>query len=237
MSPNGDSMRRILLWSALAGFAACLIRPTLVSMTPDYGYADGCFDVVVQGHNLGTEAKAKVGSEPFLAFTAAENDPKLPEHAQDVGFKYFGTVPPSPSGEPGWFDVVLEVDGEELTLRDGIYYRSCPGSFVVDAITVPAEGVAGDPIAVVGCQLDDEVQVQFLDLTGVVISTAPLVSDCSTAQVHADIPGDLPAGDYTVQLVHDDGTVYAGDCYADSGDTGLTCVPLLLTVTGRRGAE
>lgn len=229
-------MRRILLWSLLAGFAACLIRPTLVSITPDYGYADGCFEVVIQGHDLGTDAKAFIGKDEFLSLAAAEEDPKVPEHAQDVGFKYYGTVPPSPSGEAGWFDVVLQVDGEDLTISDGLYYRSCPGSFVVDGITVPETAVAGDAISIVGCQLDGEVTVRFLDAGGVEAGAAPLVSDCSTAQVHADIPA-MPAGDYTVQLVHDDGTVYVGDCFADSGDTGLTCIPLIFTLTGRRGAE
>ena len=229
-------MRRYIWWGTAAGFTACLVRPTLASITPDYGYADGCIDVVIQGHHLGTEGTAKIGNSEFLALAPAEADPKRGEHAQDVGFLYTGLVPPSPDGTAGWYDVVLTVDGEELTIEDGFYSRSCPGSFVVDVADVPAQGAAGDRLNFEGCQLDDEVTVQFLDGYGVVVQTAALVSDCSTARVHAVVP-TLPPGVYAVQLVHEDGTVFAGDCFHDSGDTGLTCVPLFTEVTARRSAE
>lgn len=232
----GAHMRRLLLWGTIAGFAACLIRPTLVSITPDYGYADGCVDVLVQGHHLGTNATAHIGDAEFLELLPAEEDPDRPEHAQDVGFLYTGLVPASPSGEAGWFDVVVTIDGEELKIRDGWYYRSCPGSLVVDAFTVPDPATVGSQLTFVGCNLGPDVTVQFLDLYGVLQATTQLVSDCLTARVHANVPA-LPAGDYNVQLVHADGTIYAGPCGVDSGDTGVTCEPIFINVPARRGAE
>ncbi len=223
-------MRRLVWWGSVAGFTACLNQPTLVSVTPDYGYVDGCIDVVVQGHHLGSEASAKVGDDAFLELAAAEEDPDRPEHAQDVGFLFTGRVPPSPSGEAGWFDVTVTVDGEDLVLRDGFYFRSCPGSFVVDVADVPDQAVPGDLLRFVGCELDEDVTVEFRDAYDVVVEVASVVSDCSTARVHAVVPTLLP-GVYRVQLAHADGTVYLGPCSQGSGDTGLSCDEIFLEIT------
>lgn len=232
---------------------ACLVHPNFVSITPDYGYydSDGCYEVVLQGNNLGTKASATIGGAEIVNLAAAENDPALPEQAQDVGFRYSGFAP---AGEPGWSEVTLTVDGEKLTLKDGWYYRTCPASVWVDTITLPggtassttatpAPAAVGDPISFEGCGLDDDVTIEILDPTGVVgaltatapptatntlcdagtvAATIPLTVDCPAAQAHVDIP-ELPAGSYTVRLVHSDGTVDVGPCGTDSGDTGISC--------------
>jgi len=233
-------MRGIILWGGVAGLTACLIRPTFVSITPDFGYADGCIDVVVQGSNLGSTATARVGSDEFLALDPLEDDPALkrPEHASDVGFGYTGMVGASPSGEPGWFDVTITLDGEDMTLNDGFYFGPCPASFILDQINVPETAAPGDPLSFVGCGLGDDVTIQFIEDSGAgaLADTAPLVSDCSTARVHADVPALAP-GSYEVQVLHTDGTLYEGVCGVDSGDTGITCAPLLIEVTARRGAK
>jgi hypothetical protein len=226
-------MRRLLLWSLVAGFTACLLKPTLATVTPSYGYVDGCQAVLLQGHHLGENATARIGDVPLLNLEPAVRDPKVPEHAQDVGFKYYGVTPPAPNGKDGWYDVVLEVEGEELTIREGWYYRPCPATFVVDAYTVPADADVGATLSFEGCGLGGNVTLQFLDASQTPVGSADLVSDCSTAQVHADVPA-LPAGDYTMQLLATDGTAFPlQSCLSESGDTGLTCIPDLITVTAR----
>jgi hypothetical protein len=231
-------MRRLLLWGVVAGFAACLIRPTLATITPEYSYVDGCETVLVQGHHLGTTATARIGDSPFLSLEPAELDRTLPEQAQDVGFLYTGVVPPSPDGKPGWHDVILVVDGEELVIRDGWYYRSCPATFDVDFYVLPPdenletaafEVDIGDDIVIQGCGLDDRVRLAFFDAYGEQVTDVPLVPDCLTARVHADVP-PIP-GTYSMALVHPDGT-RSDFCAStgDSGDTASVCEPDLLTI-------
>ncbi len=242
-------MRRLLLWSSVAGFTACLLQPTLATITPDYGYADGCDTVIVQGHHLGTNATARIGSAEFLSLTAWEDSmtdrdqdgepDKIPPQGTDVGFKYIGVVPPSPDAAPGWYDVVVTVDGEELTINDGWYYRSCPGPIVVDAYDIPAEATQGDTLSFEGCNLNaDTTEVQFVDAATLEVTSAALVSDCSSRFVHADVP-NLAAGVYNVQLSNGTDVLPLQVCighsafptYAHSGYTG--CDPVTVTVTAR----
>jgi hypothetical protein len=226
-------MRRLLMWSLVAGFTACLIKPTFVSVTPSHGWVDGCQAVILQGHDLGSSGKARIGSAPLLDLEPAARDPKLPEHAQDVGFKYYGVTGPAPGGKAGFYDVILEVDGEELVLNDAFYYQACPATFVVTSYTVPSDADVGSTLYFEGCGLGSNVSVQFLDATQTAVASADLVSDCSTAQVHAEVPA-LPTGDYTMQLLATDGTVFVvQQCTIDSGDTGTTCIPDLLSATAR----
>jgi hypothetical protein len=304
-------MQRLILWGSVAGLASCLIKPQLVTITPDYGYVDGCIDVTLAGHKLGENATATIGSGE-LPLTPAEEDTNAGEHAQDIGFEYTGQVGPAPEG-PGWYDVTMKVDGEDLVLKNGFYYRACPATFSVDAFGGPADPtnvVAGDQIFLQGCGLGDQVTIEIVDptvpdtgarkapprpkappflptppttpvtgdtgtpvtgetgttttdgtvvptgetgttttdgttvptgetgtttttggsggsgtttvpceCTGTAVATLPLVSDCSTAQVHADIPASLAAGNYCVRVVHPDGTSYSALDHFDSGET------------------
>lgn len=270
------------MWGGIAGFTACLVKPGFVSITPDYGYVDGCADVTLQGHHLGDKATAKIGDAEFPV-TAATDVEGTPEWATDVGFKFSGVTPPSPTGESGWFDVSLTIEGESepLIIPQGWYYRACPASFRVDSLSLPADGSTGNtttpglptvtpgtPIAMTGCGLDGDVTVRFMQVgssarvpaptgttgetgdtgTGPIgtgttatpcgelvteVATAPLVSDCSSAIVHADVP-TLPPGTYDVWVTHTDGTVYFGDVYQESGDTGLTCGAIRFVVGGAK---
>ena len=223
-------MRRLLLWSSVAGFTACLLQPTLATIAPDYSYVDGCQAVVIQGHHLGTEATAKIGGTPFLELQAAEEDPNLPPQSQDVGFKYFGVVP---AGELGWADVVLTVDGEDLVIPSGWYYRTCPGEFVVDAYDVPADATVGSTISFVGCSLNESVSLSFVDVVSEAeTATAELVEDCGTAQRHAVVPS-LPPGDYRMVLTNGTTEFPLQSCYYSSGDTAATCIADLVSVAAR----
>jgi len=161
----------MMIWGGLTCLSACLVKPTLVSIAPDHGYVDGCIDVTIQGHNLGSSATGDVGDAPLTNVTPAEKDPNKPDWAQDVGFLYHAQVPPAPGGKNGFYDLHLKVDGANLTLPFGFYYRDCPASFVVDSVSLPnstpvsttyggstlssTTGVAvGDQIGLVGCGLD-----------------------------------------------------------------------------------
>jgi hypothetical protein len=233
-------MRRIIGLVLLAGTTACLNQPTLVSITPEYAYEDGCAQVVLQGKKLGTTATGTIGSAEIQALAPAEEDPDREPHAQDVGFLYTGVVPPAADGA-GWYDVTLTVDGEALTLPDGFYYRTCPETFRVDAIALPQQAAPGDTIPMEGCGLSDAIEVRFLDSTGTAAATTQLVSDCSTAQVHVEVP-NVPDGMYLMVLVHPDGTTFDGACeynyygyyYDTAFDTGdlYLCTPNTLLITG-----
>ncbi|HHO52716.1 MAG TPA: hypothetical protein ENK18_18040 [Deltaproteobacteria bacterium] len=199
-------MKRLYASAVLAGLAACLNQPTLVSINPEHAYVDGCVDVMVQGHHLGTTATADIGGSP-LELIAAEADPDGLEHAQDVGFLYTGQVPPSPTGERGFFDVNLTVDGELLTLFKGFYYQTCPASVVADDWDIPSPATVGSTFSFVGCNLTAEnVQGVFYDADCVEVATAPITPTCSTAQADMVVP-QLDDGTYTFNLRHTDGTI------------------------------
>ncbi len=228
-------------WLVVVALGACLNHATFVSITPDHGYADGCIDVVLQGHHLGTQASGSVGGTDFLRLDPAVRDPKRPDHAQDVGFMFYGLVP---SGAYGWADVELVVDGEKLTLPDGFYYENCPASVQVDAITIPELSSCGDVISLVGCGFGDAVSVNIYEVPtpgqpgigegAVPVATMSVALDCGTARAHAVVPAALGAGTYLLEVLHTDGTSYTGECFSDSGDTGLTCPGLVLNHGGAR---
>ncbi|MEQ1566864.1 MAG: hypothetical protein ABMA64_14575 [Myxococcota bacterium] len=219
-------MQRIILWGCIAGFAACLNKPTLVSVTPDYGYVDGCVDVVIQGHHLGTEGTAKIGDAEFLSLAPAEENPDLPEQAQDVGFLYSGRVPPSPTGQAGWFDVVLTVDGESLTIPEGWYYRSCPAPINVDGYTLPGDGygavASGDSINFVGCNLTDQVTVRFMQHDDGVARLAGVTTGTTTGGTTGTTDTSVTTPGTTDTSVTTPGTTDTSVTTPGTTDTGTT---------------
>jgi len=225
-------MPRLLSWSVIAGFVACLNKPTFATITPDYTFfdSDGCYPVVIQGHHLGTTATVRIGDAEIIDLLPAEEDTDRPDYAQDVGFLYTGLIPASSTGAPGWADVTVTVDGEDLVLNDGFYYRSCPGGVVAESVTVPyTPGTAPTPttttystpydyysdtpdysvdvtqdIQLEGCGLDPATTtIDYTEeLTGLVTSIA-VVGVCAPSSATADIPDGLAPGNYTVELVRD----------------------------------
>lgn len=246
-------MQRLLALAAVAGTAGCLLEPTFVAITPDYGYVDGCTDVALSGHHLGTDATASIGGVD-LPITPAEEDPSREEWAQDVGFLYYAATPPAPAGAEGFQDVTLTVDGEAMTLPDGFFYRACPASFQVDGLsagdgttTTPSVAV-GDDFGLNGCGLSDEVTVRIMQYTDATLrgtapteadgcgnpaveaATASLVSDCGTARARFAVPA-LPDGTYALWFVHSDGTVDDGSELDPYYKTPV-CSPITFTLGG-----
>jgi hypothetical protein len=205
-------MQRIIVWCSLAGVGGCLLEPTFVAITPDYGYVDGCTDVMLSGHHLGTEATASIDGVD-LPIVPAEEDPTLPEQGQDVGFEYYGTTSPSTSGA-GFKDVTLTVDGQEMTLPQGFYYRACPLTFQVDTTyVVNAAGevdststpgvAAGDTFALEGCGLSDQVTVRIMQYVAPPTTTTQTTTTVATT---TDGCGNLAVEVATASLTSDCGT-------------------------------
>ena len=176
-------------WTPVLLLAAtgCLNGPTLVSVTPDNDYVDGCRPIVIQGHHLGTSASASLGGTD-LALAPAEEDTDYPDYAQDVGFVYYATPPPASSGAAGFVDVTMTVDGEEMVLSDYFYYRSCPGPLTLDVAVF--EGAANAVLPLEGCGIDAAATSgRLLDmLDGSEVATFGLDQVCSTAQATWTVP-------------------------------------------------
>jgi hypothetical protein len=193
--------------------------PRLVAIDPEYAYVDGCVDVALRGSNLGTTAEAAIGGAPITGLVAPANNPELGEHAQDVGFRYDGVAPAAATGQSGYADVTMKVDGKDLTLFKGFYYIACPGSVYVESVGVQSDTTAvGGTIGFVGCNLAATTEVRFLSsVDGSVAATGALTSVCGTARATATIP-TLAAGTYYVELAAADGATWGGWC-APSTDT------------------
>lgn len=208
-------------WFAVILLAACDTEPDFVSITPQYGYADGCTPVTLQGSNLGEAAKAFVGGpnvdDAEIPVTPAETDDSLPDHAQDVGFVYYGSMPVSPrDGDgTGWQDITMEVDGISMTLTQAWYYLPCPGTFDIEDASYPEKGAAaGDEFTFRGCGLTKDVEMVVYDAKEAEVGRVALSGDafCPTGMASAALP-DLAAGDYTFKLMDPKGTVYeSSDC-------------------------
>jgi hypothetical protein len=198
----------------------CLGGPQLVAIRPSFGYLDGCTPVVVSGSALGTDATLTLGGTPMLDVVAPGLDPARPAHAQDVGFRYDALTPPRSGAETGFVDLVLTVSGRALTLPDAFYYVACPGTVHVDAATPDADLTPGDTVALDGCGLDvDGIVGRLVDDAGAAVASLALASVCGTGRASFAVP-DVPAGDYWIELVADDGTTWGGACLAEPGDSG-----------------
>lgn len=211
-APRPVGLRAVVMLAAFAP-SSCLLVPRFEAIDPEYAYVDGCTDVVLQGSEIGTKATVTIGGQDLLQIAPAENDPSLPDYAQDVGFKYYGVSPPAPKGEAGYQDVVMTVDGEELTLPNGFYYRACPGPLTVDSFSLDGPVATGDSVTVTGCGLvAEKITGRLLSaFDGSDAGAFALASSCLTAKSTFTIPGVAP-GDYWIQLVHEDGTTYGGIC-------------------------
>lgn len=208
-----SSRLRLALIVAACAPSSCLLVPRFEAVDPEFAYVDGCTDIVLQGAKLGTDATVTIGGVALLSLKAAENDKKLPDYAQDVGFKYFGVSPPAPNGEPGFQDVVMTVGQDQFTLPKGFYYMACPGELTIDSVDFGVGATAGSSVTLTGCGIEaDKVTGHLLSaVDGTDAGSFTLASSCLTAKATFNIPNVAP-GDYWLQLVHEDGSTYGGIC-------------------------
>ncbi len=197
----------------------------LVSISPIYGWTDGCGSITLSGHGFGKELAASIGEAGITGLTT-------PDDADAVGYQVYGVVP---AGAKGLADVSLRSDGVEskLTGTSGYYYVECPGPGTVDTVSPTTGLAAGSLVTVSGCGLDAAaITVRLVDAAEVpVAADVPLVSMCGTGAASFEAPA-LPDGTYYVELV-DVATqaVLAGaPCGpVDSADTASSCTDHTLT--------
>ena len=221
--------RALLPWGAALAVGCALLQPRFETVTPEFGYVDGCDEVVLQGSNIGVDATVTIGGEEMLAIAPAEEDTNFPEWAQDIGFKYTGITPPAPGLEPGFYDVVMTIPPEDgkgeptvSSVYKGYYYRSCPESVHIDAVDLTHPIAPGESITVHGCNLDPEqVTARLVNNDGVEVVALPMTSECSTATVSLTVPATATRGLYWLTFTHTDGTVLGSVCGGWQDTAGL----------------
>lgn len=200
-----------------AGLASCnatAIGFGVVSVTPIYGWEDGCNAVAVRGHGFDDGATAAFGTAPL-------EDAELPgTDASERGFQLWGTAP---AGTDGYADIVVtNGDGETSTLAGGYRYLACPRDFLPEYVTPQSPDgsvTAGTVIDVTGCNLGGATKVKVGDADPV-----PLTLGCRTATATFVAPAAAD-GDQTVLFLNDaDEEKFPAPCPAD-GDTDDTAVP------------
>lgn len=218
-SPVDPTRGSTLPWlvAALAALplASCLLGPRFEAIDPEYGYVDGCTDVVIQGAALGEDAEIRIGGQQLLDVAPAAYDSDVPEHAQDVGFKYFGVTPPAEDGAAGYRDVVVKTGDAELVLTDGFYYVACPAPLTVDSTSADGGTAApGAEVTLFGCGIDAPLTTGTLysSVDGTSVGTFPLTQVCGTARVSFTVPAGLPDGDYWLGLLDTSGNTFGGVC-------------------------
>ncbi len=174
----------------------------LVSITPIYGWTDGCNAVTLSGHGFGKNATAKIGGGAVAGITYPES-PKNPLTPTNVGYIAYGVAP---AGTHGYADVSLTSDGQTSTIggTGGYYYVSCPGPGWVDTVTPDAAAeetiAAGATITINGCGLDPATQVARIRGEKILAAReVPLTTACERGVVTFTAP-DLPPGLYDVEI-------------------------------------
>ncbi|MSQ03826.1 MAG: hypothetical protein EXR71_18385 [Myxococcales bacterium] len=197
----------------------------LVSISPIYGYTDGCNAVTLAGHGFGDKLSATIGGAAVPGFAASADKALL-------GYQAGGTVP---AGAHGFADIVLTSDGVASTLSGtgGYYYVECPAAGTIVSVSPAAELAAGVVVTLDGCGLDAAaVTARIVDAAGVAVGAdMPLTTVCGTGAVSFVAPA-LADGTYYLEIVDlGTGMVLSGaPCGPiDSADTGSSCTDYSLT--------
>lgn len=192
----------------------------VVSISPIYGWEDGCTDIKVSGHGFDADIQVTLGG------TAIDNL-TLPDQATnplDVGFVVYGTTPPSAVGAD-YATLTVTSGGETSELTEAFFYTACPAAVYVEGVSATDAVAAGDEIGLSGCGLDASavtVKVGSSDAVN-------LTSVCSTAQATFTAPAADPGCHYVGffdsagnQLAPDPGCdiTLACDVPQGKGDTG-----------------
>jgi hypothetical protein len=197
-----------------AGFA-------VVSISPIYGFEDGCTEVKVSGHGFAEGAKATLDGYELdnIAYPDTSTKPL------DLGFVLYGRTP---SHEPGFVDlIVFNPDETWSRVRKAFYYVACPGSPHVETVSPRTDVRSQDVIVLDGCSLDSN----DLFVTVGDSEPLPLSPSCGSARVTFMAP-TLPAGAYALRLLDGGGHEVwpLADC--DSGDTSGDCQEPVMLVYG-----
>ncbi len=198
-----------------------------VSISPIYGYVDGCTEVTIGGTffnsdgSAATDVEVTIGGQPLENLTYPDPDAQ----PLDVGYMVMGTTPAAAGLQKGYADVVVTGGGGQTdTIVDGFYYVACPGEAWPEVVSPETGLSAGMTVSIQGCNLD--ATRMRLRLTGVgdpsQTATVDFTSVCKTASVKFEAP-DLPDDTYTGEIIDTMGNVLYPACYGDPGDTGYYC--------------
>ena len=214
MSQGHLALALVASGAVLASCNATAIGFGAVSVTPIYGWEEGCGAVAVRGHGFDDAVTATLGTSPI-------EGAELPSTEQsERGFQLWGTVP---AGTDGYVDVVVtNGDGATSTLTNGYRYLACTRDFLPEYVTPQSEDgtvIAGTVVDVTGCALGGATKVKVGDADPV-----PLTLGCRTATATFTAPAN-PAGDQTVVFLNDaDEAKFPLPCPEDD-DTADTAVP------------
>jgi hypothetical protein len=196
-----------------------------VSISPIYGWVDGCSPITISGHGFSDKATATIGGQAVTGITQPDRD-------LDKGYLFTATVPAATAA--GYADVVV-TDGENtatITGTGAYYYVACPAPGYLEALS-PTDGItAGATISMTGCGFDPAaVRVQIVDSAGTAAGDAiELTPVCGTASVSFTAPA-LADGTWYLELIDPTGTVLSGTpcppvdtaVPADTSDTAAAC--------------
>jgi len=191
-------MRSSLLIIVGVAVAGCNEPPfNAVSISPIYGWVDGCADVKVSGSGFGETVTVKLGDQDLDAIAYPDKD----ANPLDVGYVVYGQTPPAATGAAGYVTMKVESAGKTAEVKDAFYYVACPSTPYPEAVLSAAEGVAaGDMVTIAGCGFDPSLQVQVGGAAPVAITSV-----CSTAQASFTAP-DPGAGCWYVGFLDSTGT-------------------------------
>lgn len=214
MSQRRLALALVATGTVLTSCNATAIGFGVVSVTPIYGWEEGCGAVAVRGHGFDDGVTAKLGA-------AALETSELPGADQsERGFQVWGAAP---AGTDGYVDVVVtNGDGETSTLTGGYRYLACTRDFLPEYVTPQSEDgtvAEGTVVDVTGCALGGATKVKVGDAEPV-----PLTLGCRTATATFTAPAN-PAGDQPVLFLNDaDEPKFPLPC-PDDDDTADTAVP------------
>ncbi len=193
------------------GFAA-------VSISPIYGWADGCIDVKVSGHGFEDDVSGSVGGLTFE--NVALPDPDVETEKLDVGFVFYARIPARAPAEAGFATLEVTSGDETDTLEDAFYFVACPAVGYEEYLSTDM-AAEGDTIGVFGCGIDATAHKVVVGPS----KPQDLTSVCGTSQLTFTAPAQAE-GTWYVGIVDNAGTqVYPGpECDltigADDADTG-----------------
>jgi len=153
------------------------LPPNVVSISPTYGWEDGCQQVKVSGHGFTEDVEITVGGEPLANLTQPNPD----ENPLDVGFVVYGTTP---SGQNGFADVAMDADGLTDQSVDAFYYVACPSSPYIEGAEPSSDLIGGEAITLEGCSIDPGAVSVRVGAS----ADISLTSVCGTASAYFSAP-------------------------------------------------
>ncbi len=186
-----------------------------VSISPIYGWTEGCNTVRISGHGFAPDATVTLGDLDLAITTRGSG--------MDEGYWVEGALPANPVTSAGYATVTVNSGGKSDALPDAYYHVACPQSGYLESLDTET-AASGQTVTLAGCSLDTSaLQVRLMGRIGLPIVQVPLTAGCGTTGATFIAP-HLPAGTYDLQVIDTQGAVvfppYACPVVLDTADTG-----------------